>query len=103
MPNELYILGGSLLAGVALGAAFFVALWWTTRRAVRSRHAALLMIASFAVRMGAVIVAFALLAQLGWQPVAAAMLGFIAARVAAVSIARRPGHAAKPSEAAEVD
>lgn len=70
----------SLLAGLGLGGIFFGGLRLTVRRLPGARHPALLALASFLARLGAVGVGLYLLAPLGWAALVAALAGILGAR-----------------------
>jgi len=70
-----------VLAGLGLGMLFFGGLWITVRALPKSRHPAVLVLASFWIRTG-VVVGGLLLAMDGlWQRALACLAGFIIARV----------------------
>jgi len=72
-------------AGAAAGAAFFAALWWTARRLPSARKPGLLALGSFVARLTVVLGVFYLLSRYGrWEPMVAALAGFVAARLVAV-------------------
>lgn len=89
MSESLFLLL-SLASGALIGAVFFAGLWLTTRGVLRSSHPALLSLASFLGRSLAAVGGFCLIARRGdWKAVVAAVLGFLAARLAATSLSRR--------------
>jgi len=70
-----------LLAGFGLGLLFFGGLWLTVRALAKSRHPAVITLASFWGRT-ALVIAGLLLAMDGlWQRAVACMVGFIIARI----------------------
>ncbi|MFW5817105.1 MAG: ATP synthase subunit I [Planctomycetota bacterium] len=74
-----------LVAGAAGGAAFFATLWYTTRALPTAEHPALLAMGSLVGRMAMMVGVFLLIARHGrWEPLAAALLGFVLVRVLAV-------------------
>jgi F1F0 ATPase subunit 2 len=84
----------SLIAGAAAGVVFFTTLWYTTRALPRSNHPALLAMGSLVARMTVAGGVFLLIARSGhWEPIAAAMIGFVAVRVFAVHRVRHPSEA----------
>jgi F1F0 ATPase subunit 2 len=88
--SESLVLLISLAAGFLIGAVFFAGLWMTTRRVLRSRHPAILSLASFLGRSLVAAGGFYLVARQGdWRAVIAAALGFLAARFAATALIRR--------------
>lgn len=72
----------SLLAGLTLGVCFYGGLWFTVQRLATSTHPVLLTVASFWLRLLAVLAVFVLLAKQGLASVAIAMAGFILGRLA---------------------
>lgn len=67
-------------AGAFLGLLYFGALWLTVVRIGRVRRPGRMWLASFALRLGLLLVAFYALLNRGWPVLAAAMFGFLAAR-----------------------
>ncbi len=68
-------------AGLALGAFYFTALWYTVRHLSSVRSPARLMIGSFIIRSSAILAGFYLVMDTThWERLAAAMLGFIIVR-----------------------
>jgi len=89
MSESLFLLL-SLVGGGLIGAVFFAGLWLTTRQVLRSRHPALLTLASFLGRSLTAAGGFYLIARNGdWRAVVAAAAGFLAARFAATALIRR--------------
>lgn len=83
----------SLTAGLLLGIFFFGGLWLTVKKLPVARRPALLALASFLIRTGAVAGGFYLLltysAGEAWLNIAGLLAGFIAVRLAAVFLAGR--------------
>ena len=79
--NDTVMLTLSVLAGAALGAFFFVGLWWTIRRALAARQPALLVMGSMLGRTGLVLLGFYVVADGQWQHLLLCLAGFIAARL----------------------
>jgi len=75
-------LGWRVLAGIALGAFFYLGLWLTVRKVTETRHPVLLTLASFWIRTLVVLAGFLYLMQGHWQYAAACVAGFVAGRVA---------------------
>jgi F1F0 ATPase subunit 2 len=88
MSHLALVIGGSLLAGFAVGRVFFDGLHWTVVRLQGSPHPVRLLAASAALRFGLVAAVTVALAR--WDPVAApiALMGFVLARSVAVSRAK---------------
>jgi F1F0 ATPase subunit 2 len=88
--SESLVLLLSLAAGGLIGAIFFAGLWLTTRQVLHSRCPTVLTLASFLGRSLIAVGGFYLVARQGdWKAVAAAALGFLAARFAAAALVRR--------------
>ena len=85
-----------LVAGAALGTFFYYGLWWTVRRVATAAHPGLLSLASFAVRAAVVLGLLWYLTKGRWDLLAAALAGFILARIVAV---RRLGPMRRPRDA----
>lgn len=79
----------SFALGSAVAAGFFATLWLTARRLPAAHRPALLMFGGLAARMALAIGAFGAIASFGrWEPLIAALGGFVAVRVLAVRLAR---------------
>ncbi|MFO7545897.1 MAG: ATP synthase subunit I [Trueperaceae bacterium] len=68
-------------AGAAIGASYFLGLWWTVRRATRSTRPTPLLLVSFVVRLAFAVALLLVIVRLGALALAAALLGFLVARV----------------------
>ena len=99
--NEPLTLVLAWLAGGLLGALFFGGLWWTVRRGVSSRRAALWFFGSLLVRMSIVLAGFYFVGRGNWERLAACLLGFIIARFIVMWLTRTPieRHNSRPKEA----
>ena len=97
---ELLRLASTVAAGAALGAMFYGGLWWTVRRGVSSKRAALWFSASLLLRMGAALAGFYFVAGAHWQRLLLCLLGFVIARLTLTRLTRPPG-ACRPSQALE--
>ncbi len=75
------MLAPALAAGMLLGAFFFGGLWWTVRRGIASKHAALWFISSMLLRTAVVMLGFYWVMGDSWQRLLAALLGFVIARI----------------------
>ncbi len=69
------------LIGIGLGVGYFLGLWWTVGRAMRSHYPHRWLIGSAAVRLVLLLVAFWVLMGGRWENLIAALLGFWAARL----------------------
>ncbi len=74
------ILTAAFVAGIALGAFYFIALWQTVRRLSTTTSRARLMLASFMLRMAILLAGLYFVMGGHWERLAAAMLGFILIR-----------------------
>lgn len=88
---ELLRLASTLAAGAVLGAMFYGGLWWTVRRGVASKRAALWFSASLLLRMGAALAGFYFVAGAHWQRLLLCLLGFVIARLAVTGLTRPTG------------
>ena len=79
-PDALFILMVMFMAGLVLGAFYFVALWQTVRRLPQIQNRASLLAVSFILRLGVVLAVFYLLMDGHWERIAAAMIGFVLMR-----------------------
>lgn len=86
--NEALILAAA--AGAALGAIFFGGLWWTVRKGVSSPRPALWFFGSLLVRSSIVLAGFYVVGSGHWERLAAALLGFIVARLLVMRLTRVP-------------
>lgn len=91
MTRTMLLLAAGTLVGVALGLVVFGGLWWTTRRLTDSRRPALLLTASFLLRL--VIAAGALVGLARAEPtlLIGALVGVLIARVALIRRIERDG------------
>lgn len=81
MNNVLVDLLGAGMAGLALGGAYFAALWWTVRRSGAARHPAGLLIGSYLLRAVLLAGGFVRIGGRDWRGWAACLVGVLAARV----------------------
>lgn len=84
--NESLTLALALGAGLLLGTAFFVGLWWTVRQAVSSRWVFLWFLGSMLLRTGLVVFGLYLVCGADWKRWLAGLLGFVIARLAATRL-----------------
>lgn len=78
-----------LVAGLGLGLAYFLGLWWTTQRVGRAGPPGLLLMGSFAVRMSALLGGLWLVTGGRMVATAVFMAGVMAARQAVLAWAQR--------------
>ena len=90
----------AFVAGGLLGTLFFVGLWWSIRRALKSPRPALWLLGSGALRLGLALVGFYLVGGTHVGRLLACLVGFVVARLVVMRIVGRapvPGVAA-PAE-----
>lgn len=78
----------AVLAGMLLGVFFFGGLWWTIRRALSSRQAALWFSGSFLARTAVTLVGFYFAAQGDWRRMAGCVAGFLGGRLLVIRFTR---------------
>ena len=76
------------LAGMLLGVFFFGGLWWTVRRALTSRQAALWFSGSFLARTAITLIGFYFAARGDWRRMAGCIAGFLGARLLVIRFTR---------------
>ena len=77
----MFTLIAAFVAGLALGAFYFIALWRTVRQLPIAKSPARLMLTSLIIRMAVIMAGFYLVIGTGhWERLASAMLGFIIVR-----------------------
>jgi F1F0 ATPase subunit 2 len=80
--SELPLIAAAVCAGILLGGLYFGGLWWTVGRMPQVRHPLNLYFGSLVVRLTLVLTAFyGVLSYTGWPQLAAALAGFVAARL----------------------
>jgi F1F0 ATPase subunit 2 len=77
-------------AGGVLGGLFFGGLWWTVRRALASKHAALWFLSSLLLRTGITVGGFYFVSGGQWLRLLACVVGFTIARFIVVRRAGAP-------------
>lgn len=75
----------SFMGGICIGLFYFGGLWWTVRRLPDAKSAGLWMSASFLVRTVVSLAGFYGIMGGEWQRLLAALLGFVAVRLAVVN------------------
>jgi len=88
--NNFLILTLALFAGILLGAIFFGGLWWTVRKGIAAKNAALCFLGSLLLRMGIVLAGFYFVGRGDWQRLVSCLLGFIIARFIVMRLTRTP-------------
>ena len=86
--NETLTLALAWLAGGGLGAVFFGGLWWTVRKGVSSKKAALWFIVSLVLRMSLALIGFYVVAAGHWERLLLCLLGFVMARLIVTRLVR---------------
>ena len=76
------------VAGILLGTFFFGGLWWTVRKGLASRYAALWFMGSMLLRTGVVVLGFYFIMGDSRQRLVAALFGFALARVLVTRLTR---------------
>ncbi len=79
--HEALTLSLSWGAGTILGGIFFGGLWWTTRKGMASKYAALWFSVSLPARMAIAVTGFYVVGHGHWERLVACLLGFVAARL----------------------
>ncbi len=87
--NDLVILVVAFLLGGVLGVFYFGGLWLTVKRVPYSKHPKIMMLASFMVRVSALVAAFYVLNRNDWRKWALALLGFMVIRAISLRITQQ--------------
>ncbi|MDR1612735.1 MAG: ATP synthase subunit I [Planctomycetota bacterium] len=90
------------LVGFALGLFFFGGLWWTVRRGLASKHAALWFAGSLLLRLAVALTGLYWLAGGRWERLLACMLGFFVARRLVTRLVGRAISPAAPAPGEDV-
>ena len=78
--NEILSLMPALVAGVLLGAMFFVGLWWTIRKGMASTRPALWFFGSLLLRTSMTLAGFYMVSDGHWESLLVCLVGFTMAR-----------------------
>jgi len=78
---KVIILSLAFVAGLVLGAFYFIALWRTVKRLSETTSPVRLMLGSFVVRMVVVLTGFYFVMSGHWERLAMALMGFILMKV----------------------
>lgn len=84
--NETMALMLALLAGLLLGAMYFVGLWWTVRKGLPSPRPALWFSVSMLLRVTLTLAGFYFVAGDDWQRLLVCLAGFVIARIIVIRI-----------------
>lgn len=79
--HEIQMLILVMAAGIFLGMAYFIGLWWTIRLGLNARRPALLFAGSWLLRTGLTLAGFYLLANNHGQRLLIGLLGFVIGRL----------------------
>ena len=88
--NNFLLLALALIAGLVLGAIFFGGLWWTVRKGVAAKNAALWFLGSMLLRMSIVLAGFYFVGHGDWKRLVTCLLGFTIARYMVMRLTRTP-------------
>lgn len=89
MTSPVIAIGLGLLAGLAIGMAFFAGLWLTVRQVAEQGKPRSFLLVSFAIRTILAVGLLALLARQGVLPLLGAVAGFVASRVVVTRLVGR--------------
>jgi F1F0 ATPase subunit 2 len=78
--TTMMILTAAFIAGLVLGAFYFIALWQTVKRLSSTSHPVRLMLGSLVLRMAALTAVLYFVMGGHWERLAVAMLGFVVMR-----------------------
>ena len=84
--TEFLKVGGAALGGFALGAFFFIGLWWTVRRGVASAQPGVIFLGSMLLRTLVVMSGFYYLSRGDWRNLAGSLIGFTLARLLVIRL-----------------
>lgn len=79
--NSIFYMMLALITGLALGTLFFGGLWFTTKKAMKSKIPAIWLTGSFFIRTGITLTGFYFVSQNNLQRLLICLSGFIIARV----------------------
>jgi F1F0 ATPase subunit 2 len=78
--DTMFILAMMFIAGLALGAFYFIGLWQTVCRLAQTENRIGLLLASYVLRLAVVLTAFYFLMSGHWERIVAALIGFVVMR-----------------------
>lgn len=76
------------VAGAILGILFFGGLWFTVKISVKSKNPAIVILSSFILRIGSILIGFYFVGGADWQRLVGCLLGFITARFAVLYLTK---------------
>jgi len=79
--NDALMLAVAFVVGTAIGAWFYLGLWWTIRRGLASSQPALWFTASLVLRLGIALAALFAIGRGHWPRLALCLLGMVFARL----------------------
>ena len=82
--NEISNMVLPFIVGWLLGILFFGGLWFTVKKLTASKMTALLVLGSFIVRVGIVLIGFYFIGSGDWKKLIVCLIGFIVARFAII-------------------
>lgn len=86
--NETLNLLLAWVAGILLGSMFFGGLWWTLRKGLASKQAALWFFSSMLLRMSLALAGFHFVSGGHWERLLSCLVGFILARLIVMRLVR---------------
>lgn len=98
--NDVMLLTLALLAGLLLGAMYFIGLWWTVQKGLASTCPAQWFIVSLLLRLALVLTGFYFVAGDDWRKLLACLCGIVIARALVIRATGRlsikgAGHASQ--------
>lgn len=98
--NVVLQLSWAFIAGGLIGTIFFGGLWWTVRKGMMSRYAALWFTGSLVVRLSVTLAGFYFIGHDNWQQLLACLFGFVITRLIVTrwTESQMPHHATSSTE-----
>lgn len=96
--SEQMMVGFAFVAGLILGALYFLGLWWTVRKGLSSPRAAVWFTGSLLLRVSAALLGFYFVSSGQWQRLVACLFGFVLARVVVTRLLALPRQTRPPVE-----
>lgn len=79
--NDVLFIIVAFIFGIVLGIIFFGGLWFTVKKIVKAKNAALWILGSFIFRMAVVLSGFYFIGAGHWERLLICLVGFVAARL----------------------